>query len=135
MLLLSSVSARVTAQIVYPDSVVMIKDPKTNQVGFVIPRLVAIDYRNLVVKIVPSLEEQIDNLSAKVEKLQSIINEQNRQLQAKDEIIRSERQKVQNLEEIQKKCEKEIAAKKRWKTAALVLAGSTAITTLLLLIK
>ncbi len=113
----------------------MIKDPKTNQVGFVFPRLAAIDYRNLVVKVIPSMEQQIEMLSAKMEKLQSIINEKDRQLQAKEAIIRSERQKVANLEALQKKCEKEIAAKKRWKTATLVLAGSTAITTLLLLIK
>jgi len=136
MILLSSVSDWLAAQqIVYPDSIVMIKDERSKLVGFVFPRQIAIDYYNLVEKLVPSYKEKIALLDAKINTNDRILGEKNNQIELLKSNLADERQKFEKLTGLQELYEKEIKYKKRWRMATLFLAGSTAILTALVIAK
>jgi hypothetical protein len=113
----------------------MLTDEASKEIGFVIPRLIGVDYRNLVVKLIPSYEEKIGLLSQRLDRTTQLITEKDNQLRLKDNIISDERQKVQNLEMVQEQCKKELRKKKWYKLGTIFFAGSTLATGLLLLAK
>ena len=127
MLLLSSVSNRLIAQeIVFPDSVVMIRDANTDEVGFIFPRLIAIDYRNLVVNVVPLLEEEVELHKKESERYCSLISEHKEEIRILTSNIEDERRKFEEQERITKVYEKlfknERKLKRRWRLACGAMA-------------
>lgn len=128
MILLSSVYHNSSAQqIVYPDSIVMLKDAKTGQVGYVFPHKIAIDYYNLVTNLVPALEDKIGLQDSELFKQRQIISEKDNQIGLLGKNIEDERAKFAKIDSLCKKYEDELKWKKFWKTSAMVLAGTTAL--------
>lgn len=109
------------------DSIVMVKDAKTGDIGFVFPYKIAIDYRNLVTNLVPSLEEKITLQEKQVAKLNQVIGEKDNEIQLLGKNVDAERQKYTEKDNLCKIYEKELRSKKFWKTASMVLAGATAV--------
>lgn len=128
MILLSSAYHSSTAQqIVFPDSIVMLKDGKTGQIGYVFPHKIAIDYYNLVTYLVPALEEKSGLQDNEILKQRQIITEKDNQIGLLGKNIEDERLKFAKSDSLCKKYEKELKWKKFWKTSAMVLAGTTAV--------
>ena len=46
-------------QAIYPDSVIMLTDSETDQIGYIFPEKIAIDYRNLLKRTIPLMETKI----------------------------------------------------------------------------
>lgn len=128
MILLSSVYHNSSAQqIVYPDSIVMVKDAKTGQIGYVFPHKIAIDYYNLVTHLVPALEDKIGLQNSEILNHRGIISEKDKQIGLLQSNINDERTKYSKIESLCTKYEGELKWKKFWKTSAMILAGTTAL--------
>lgn len=113
----------------------MIKDERSNEVGFIFPRKIAIDYYNLVSNLVPSYTEKIALMDSALVKNDGILKEKNSKIELLELNLKDERKKFEKLEGLQDLYEKEIKYKKRWRMATLFLAGSTAILTALVIAK
>jgi len=113
----------------------MIKDANSNEVGFVFPRRIAIDYRNLIVNYVPALEDKIELQEMEIAKTNQILGAKDQEINLLKLNIADERKKFEQLNGLQNLYEKEIRSKKFWRTATYILAGSTGILTLLVLAK
>ncbi len=78
--------ARVAAQaarFVVPDTIVIIRDSRdTSKVGYLFPRVVAIEYLNLRTKILPSKNELIESL-------QKSVSDRDAAIVARDTIIKN----------------------------------------------
>lgn len=105
----------------------MLKDLNANQIGYIIPHKIAIDYRNLVVNLVPALEDKIRIQDEQVKKQNLIINKQDEEIQLLNSNISDERQKYGKLEGLCKMYEKELKWKKFWKTTSIIFAGTTTV--------
>ncbi|MBN1561507.1 hypothetical protein JW998_14750 [candidate division KSB1 bacterium] len=127
IVLSSSGWQRLTAQqIVRPDSVVQIKDSTTGDVGFVIPKLIAIDYRNLLVHTLPLMEAQIDTLKLVIDKNRSIINNQKEEIGLLKSNVADAQQQFAAEHAIRLACEKEKAKLFWWKLGTGAFAATTA---------
>lgn len=118
-------------QIVYPDSIVMIRDTQTGRIGFVFPESLAVDYRNLIVNYVPALEGKIalqDSLVAEGKKLLKDKNAEivilNANMKDTNQMFEEQKGISESFERLYKK---ERSAKRFWRVMAYLLgAGAVA---------
>ena len=106
----------------------MLKDSRTGDVGFVMPKLIAIDYRNLVMITVPMMEEQIDSLKLNITKHKSIINNQHDEIDLLKINVDDAKKQLEAENNIRLACEQEQARMKKWKVYTYVLAAATLVT-------
>jgi len=112
---------------VYPDSIVMIKDPVTKEVGFVFPSKAAIEYRNLLANRVPEYEKTIAIQESKLSTCDSLVTDKKKEIAVLEGILKDERLKNSKLDTLNKECEKQLKCKKFWQTASYVLFGTTVV--------
>ncbi len=122
-------------QIVYPDSILMIKDPVTQQVGFIFPLKAAIDYRNLLADRVPQYQKTIAVQDSQLSVCNRLVDTKNKEIGELNGIIKEEREKYNKLDTLNQAYKKELKCKKFWQRASYVLFGSTAILTTILIAK
>jgi len=80
-----------TRRLVVPDSIVMVRDPRdTLVIGYVFPRVIAIEYLNLRTKLLPSKDELIASL-------QQSIATRDAAMAARDTVIRNRDQQTELL--------------------------------------
>ena len=136
----------VSAASIPADSVRLIALPETGEVGFIIPKSVALHYRNLVFDLLPALEQKIQlledasaqQLSLSENRLQQIgtLKEQRDNLQEQITLYAADATALQvQLEEVNKSRKREIRMKKFWRSTNYVFMGTTAILSVLLLAK
>jgi hypothetical protein len=118
-------------QIVYPDSTVMLRDARTGDVGFVFPKLIAIDYRNLLLKTMPLMEGQIDTLKLDIEKHKSIISDQEQEIGFLQSNLKDSQKQFDAEHSIRLACEKELKKICWWKAGTYGFAITTIVALLI----
>ncbi|MFK7848139.1 MAG: hypothetical protein AB8G77_22815 [Rhodothermales bacterium] len=142
----TAITDLVSAAPIPADSVRLIALPETDEVGFIIPKSVALHYRNLVFELMPALEQKIQiledasaqQLSLSENRLRQIGNlrEQRDNLQEQVTIYAADATALQvQLEEVNKSRKREIRMKKFWRSTNYLFMGTTAILAAVLIAK
>ncbi|RQW11503.1 hypothetical protein EH222_00255 [candidate division KSB1 bacterium] len=105
---------------------VQIKDSSTGDIGFVIPKLIAIDYRNLLVNTLPLMEAQIDTLKLVIDKGASVISAQKDEIGLLKSNVADVQQQLAAEHAIRLACEKEREKTFWWKLGTRTFAATTA---------
>lgn len=133
MLLLSSAwESSKAQQIVYPDSIVMIRDTQSGRIGFVFPESLAVDYRNLIVNYVPALEGKIALQDSLVAEGKKLLKDKNAEIVILNANITDTKTMFEDQKAISASFEtlykKERRAKRFWRVMAYLLgAGAVAV--------
>lgn len=120
------------------DSVRMVVLPETGEAGFIIPRSAALHYRNLVLDLLPALEEKIrllEDASAKQRSLSDNRLDQIKNLEAQRDNLKEQVTLYasdtialqEQVNEVNQARKREIRRKKFWRSSNLLFAGTTAV--------
>lgn len=128
------------------DSVRMVVLPETGEVGFIVPKSIALHYRNLVLDLLPALEQKIqllEDASAqqlslsenRLEQIEQLVTQRNL-LQEQVTLYAADATALKNqLDDVNKARKREIVKKKFWRSTNYLFMGTTAILTAVLIAK
>ena len=116
----------------------MVEDPATGTVGFVIPRLSGAYFRNLFFDFVPALEAQLTSLREEVDAQRTLSDNLQQQvgvltrtrdnLQQQTSILERDQAALQTrLDAERAERQRQERLKRRWRTATIVLGGTTTV--------
>ncbi len=128
------------------DSVRMVVLPETGEVGFIVPQSIALHYRNLVLDLLPALEQKIQLLEDaskkqlslsenRLEQIEHLIAQRD-MLQEQVTLYAADATALKSqLDEVNKARKREIWKKKFWRSTNYVFMGTTAVLTAVLIAK
>lgn len=128
------------------DSVRMVVLPETGEVGFIVPKSIALHYRNLVLDLLPALEQKIElledasaqQLSLSENRLEQIehLATQRDMLQEQVTLYAADATALKNqLDAVNKARKREIVKKKFWRSSNYLFMGTTAILSIVLIVR
>lgn len=125
----------VAQQSANPDSIIMVKDPVTNQISFLFPIKAATEYRNLLAEQIPAYKRTIATQDSEIISCKTLVDTKKKEIIELESIIAAERLKNSKLDTLNHAYEIQLKSKKFWQRASYVLLGSTAILTGIVLVK